>query len=74
MSDASSAFISYHHEDKIIGETLNDQLMFLAVHGDGRRFLNCFLNTREIQRGMAWKPIIDKKLGDSDWLVVIYTV
>ena len=73
MSDASSAFISYHHEDKIIGETLNDQLIFLAAHGDGRRFLNCFLDTREIQRGMAWKPIIDEKLGDSDWLVVIYT-
>ena len=39
----SSAFISYHHDDRIIGETLKDQLEFLATSWrgtDGRQFLS----------------------------------
>jgi TIR domain len=69
----SSAFISYHHDDRIVGETLYDQLTFLASRGDGRRFLSCFLDGRDLPRGKPWKPMIDENLGNKDWLIVIFT-
>jgi hypothetical protein len=69
----SSAFISYHHDDKIIGEILYDQLVFLAGRGDGKRFLSCFLDARDIPRGKPWKPIIDENLKNKDWLIVVFT-
>lgn len=69
----SSAFISYHHDDKIIGECLYDQLVFLAKQGLGRPNLDCFLDVRDIPPAEDWKPIIDTNLGDKDWLIVIFT-
>lgn len=69
----SSAFISYHHEDSVIGEALHDQLSFLAAAGEGRRALSVFLDSRDIGGGTPWQPEIDKNLAEKDWLVVVYT-
>lgn len=69
----SSAFISYHHSDELIGDTLYDQLMFLAEKGKGRPKLTCFLDVRDIRPGEPWQPVIDKALQDMDWLIVVFT-
>jgi hypothetical protein len=69
----STIFISYHHDDVIIGHTIAKQLDFLATCGKGRPALNCFLDIRDIPRGKEWKPKIDQNLSDKDWLVVIFT-
>ncbi|HEY8095419.1 MAG TPA: toll/interleukin-1 receptor domain-containing protein, partial [Methylobacter sp.] len=72
MAD-SSAFISYHHDDKIIGEALSEQFYFLASKGEGKRALSAFLDAKDIPAGQAWKPIIDTGLREKDWLIVIFT-
>ncbi len=70
----SSAFISYHRNDKIIGEAIYDELSFLASHGQhGRNALKCFLDTRDIKKGTPWKPAIDDALRHTNWLIVIFT-
>ncbi|WP_374368577.1 toll/interleukin-1 receptor domain-containing protein [Dongia sp.] len=69
----STAFLSYHHDDRIIGETVLAQLAFLASRGEGKPALKCFLDARDIPRGQAWKPIIDENLANKDWLIPVFT-
>ena len=69
----SSAFISYHHSDRIIGRTLDEQLSFLAAHGLGKPALSSFLDAKDIKPGTAWQPVIDKNLREKDWLIVVFT-
>lgn len=70
----SSAFISYHHEDKIIGEAVYDELLHLSGCGKkGKDAVKCFLDVRDIDTGKPWQPVIDQSLKNSDWLVVVFT-
>lgn len=69
----SSAFISYHHDDRIIGETLRDELSFLATRGKGREAVSSFLDAKDIPQGADWKQILNQNLGNMDWLIVIFT-
>jgi hypothetical protein len=74
MSEStSSAFISYHHDDRIIGETLKDQLEFLATRGNGRTAVSSFLDAKDIPHGANWKQIINQNLVNMDWLIVVFT-
>lgn len=75
MSDSqSSAFISYHHNDIIIGTTLKNQLAFLASCGSqGKAAVKSFLDSKDIHIGDDWKTIITDNLCEMDWLVVIFT-
>lgn len=73
MSLKSSAFISYHHDDRIIGETLRDELSFLATRGKGREAVSSFLDAKDIPQGADWKQILNQNLGNMDWLIVIFT-
>jgi hypothetical protein len=70
---ASTAFISYHHADRVVGETLWEQLTFLASCGDGKTSLSCFLDAKDIPPATQWQPVIDQNLGNKDWLIVVYT-
>jgi hypothetical protein len=69
----SSAFISYHHDDRIIGETLRDELSSLASRGKGRMALSSFLDAKDIPQGADWKQILNQNLGNMDWLIVVFT-
>lgn len=69
----SSAFISYHRDDRIIGEAINDQLLMLAGYGKGKGEVRCFLDYRDIQRGMSWQKVIDDNIKQTDWLIVVFT-
>lgn len=69
----SSAFISYHHDDRIIGETLRDELSVLASRGKGRMALSSFLDAKDIPQGADWKQILNQNLGNMDWLIVVFT-
>src|SRR5262249_5790257 len=69
----TSAFISYHHNDSIIGSILAEQLSVLAGFGEGRPALSCFLDAEAIGPGEIWQPVIDDNLRSNDWLLVIFT-
>ena len=69
----SSAFISYYHEDRDIGETLKEQLLFLARCGTGRDSIDTFLDVKDIPPAKDWQPIIDENLSNKDWLIVVFT-
>lgn len=69
----SSAFISYHHDDRIIAESLQAQLLFLATSGKGRMAVSSFLDAKDIPQGGDWKQIINQSLRNMDWLIVIFT-
>ena len=47
----SSAFISYHHEDRKIGEDIKEQLTSLTASGKGRSYLKPFLDVKDIPPG-----------------------
>lgn len=69
----SSAFISYHHDDRIIGEAIYDQILMLAGHGEGKGAVRCFLDARDIERGVPWQGVIDDNIKEMDWLIVVFT-
>ncbi|MET3973176.1 toll/interleukin-1 receptor domain-containing protein [Bradyrhizobium sp. S3.9.1] len=73
MDDISSAFISYHHADRDIGDEISKVLFQLASHGKGKKSLKVFLDVAGIPSGQPWQPIIDKGLEESDWLIVVFT-
>lgn len=69
----SSAYISYHHDDQVIGEVIFQQLKNLAQKGQGAPSLDCFLDVRDIAPGVPWQPVIDEALTEMDWLIVVFT-
>jgi hypothetical protein len=73
MNKISSAFISYHHNDRIIGDVIHDVLFALAGLGKGKSQLACFLDAKDIKQGEFWQKVIDDNLSSKDWLIVVFT-
>jgi hypothetical protein len=73
MTEITHAFVSYSHQDAIIAEVLERQLMHLAERGKGQSFLTCFLDAKSIPTGQQFEPIIRTGLEGADWLIVIFT-
>lgn len=71
--EISTAFISYHHEDRVIARILKAELNRLAARGKGRSFLSTFLDIEDIPSGKSWKTLIDDNLSSKDWLIVLFT-
>ncbi len=73
MPENTHAFVSYAHQDALIADVLEQQLMHLAERGKGKSFLSCFLDTKSIPKGQKYEPVIRTGLKDADWLIVIFT-
>ena len=73
MDENTNIFISYAHEDTIIANAIKEQLTLLAQSGKGGPSLKCFLDTKSIQPGVKYEPIIRTALGEADWLIVVFT-
>lgn len=67
MADVN-AFISYARSDAIIADTIDRELGFLA----GSR-LECFLDTKSIEPGVKWQPLLVDALKKADWLLCVFT-
>jgi len=73
MAETTCAFISYAHQDSIIANEIERQLIYLAEKGKGKTFLKCFLDTKSIPPGQKYEPIIKAALEQADWLIVVFT-
>jgi hypothetical protein len=67
------AFISYAHADSTIADAVHAQLIRLAERGRGKSALHCFLDTKDIDPGKRWEPVIIEELEAADWLIVLFT-
>jgi len=63
-----NVFISYASNDRVIAETLEEELS--KVNKDR---VKCFLDTKSIASGLDFEGEITKALGNADWLVCVYT-
>jgi hypothetical protein len=73
MDESTYAFISYAHQDFIIADEIRRQLKDLAQRGMGGGRLTCFLDTENMEPGKKIEPIIRAALGETDWLIVVFT-